>query len=190
MQAILNATHDPAYPAEVVVVVSDRPGAYALERAKQAAVPAYVVPWRQDPQEFGRRLADVLERHGAEWVCLAGFLRILDPEFVDRYRGRILNIHPALLPAFGGRGMYGERVHRAVLEAGVRESGCTVHFVTAEVDAGPVVAQARVPVYPGDTVESLAARVAEQEHRLYPDAIRKVVTGRVRFEDLVAKSGR
>lgn len=190
LQAILDASRHPDYPAEVVVVASDRPGAYALERAKRAGVPAYVVPWRKDPREFGRRLAEVLERHGAEWVCLAGFLRILDPEFVDRYRGCILNIHPALLPAFGGRGMYGERVHRAVLEAGVRESGCTVHFVTAEVDAGPVVAQARVPVYPDDTVESLAARVAEQEHRLYPEAIRRVVTGQVRFEDLVAKSGR
>lgn len=190
LQAILDASRHPDYPAEVVVVASDRPGAYALERAKRAGLPAYVVPWRKDPREFGRRLAEVLERHGAEWVCLAGFLRILDPEFVDRYRGRILNIHPALLPAFGGRGMYGERVHRAVLEAGVRESGCTVHFVTAEVDAGPVVAQARVPVYPSDTVESLAARVAEQEHRLYPEAIRRVVTGQVRFEDLAAKSGR
>lgn len=189
LQAILDATQDPDYPAEVVVVASDRP-AYALERAKRAGVPAYVVPWRKDPREFGRRLAEVLDRHGAEWVCLAGFLRILDPDFVDRYRGRILNIHPSLLPAFGGRGMYGERVHKAVLEAGVSESGCTVHFVTAEVDAGPVVAQARVPVFPDDTVESLAARVAEREHRLYPEAIRRVVTGQVRFEDLVAESGR
>lgn len=189
LQAILDATQDPDYPAEVVVVASDRP-AYALERAKRAGVPAYVVPWRKDPREFGRRLAEVLDRHGAEWVCLAGFLRILDPDFVDRYRGRILNIHPSLLPAFGGRGMYGERVHKAVLEAGVSESGCTVHFVTAEVDAGPVVVQARVPVFPDDTVESLAARVAEREHRLYPEAIRRVVTGQVRFEDLVAESGR
>lgn len=184
LQAILDATRDPDYPAEVVVVVSDRPQAYALERARKAGVPAYVVPWRRDPEDFGRRLAEVLESHGVEWVCLAGFLRILDPQFVDRYRGRILNIHPSLLPAFGGRGMYGERVHQAVLAAGERETGCTVHFVTAEVDAGPVVAQARVPVLPGDTVQTLAARVAEQEHRLYPEAIRRVVTGEVRFEQL------
>ncbi len=184
LQAILDASRDPDYPAEVVVVVSDRPGAYALERARQAGVPAYVVPWCKDPKEFGARLAEVLERHGAQWVCLAGFLRILDTEFVERYRGRILNIHPSLLPAFGGKGMYGERVHQAVLRAGVRESGCTVHFVTAEVDAGPVVAQVRVPVLPDDTVETLAARVAEQEHRLYPEAIRRVVTGEVRFEEL------
>ena len=184
LQAILDASRDPDYPAEVVVVVSDRPGVYGLERARQAGVPAYVVPWRRDPKEFGVRLAEVLERHRAQWVCLAGFLRILDPEFVERYRGRILNIHPSLLPAFGGKGMYGERVHQAVLQAGVRESGCTVHFVTAEVDAGPVVAQARVPVLPEDTAETLAARVAEQEHRLYPEAIRRVVTGEVRFEEL------
>ncbi len=185
LQAILDATRDPDYPAEVVVVVSDRSGAYALERARQAGVPAYVVPWRKDPREFGRRLAEVLEAHGAQWVCLAGFLRILPPEFVERYRGRILNIHPSLLPAFGGRGMYGERVHQAVLASGAVESGCTVHFVTEDVDAGPVVTQARVPVLPGDTVETLAARVAEQEHRLYPEAIRRVVTGQVRFEELV-----
>ncbi len=187
LQAILDATRDPDYPAEVVVVVSDRPQAFGLERARRAGVPAYVVEWGGDAAEFGRRLYRVLERHGAEWVCLAGFLRILDAEFVDRYRGRILNIHPSLLPAFGGRGMYGERVHRAVLASGARESGCTVHFVTAEVDAGPVVAQARVPVLPGDDVQSLAARVAEQEHRLYPEAIRRVVTGEVRFEERVAQ---
>lgn len=186
LQAILDATGAPGYPAEVVVVVSDRPGAYALERARQAGVPAYVVPWSRDPADFGRRLAEVLDAHQAEWVCLAGFLRILPPEFVQRYRGRILNIHPSLLPAFGGRGMYGERVHQAVLASGAVESGCTVHFVTEDVDAGPVVAQARVPVLPGDTVETLAARVGEQEHRLYPEAIRRVVTGQVRFDDLVA----
>jgi len=186
LQAILDATRAPEYPAEVVVVVSDRPGAYALERARQAGVPAYVVPWRRDPADFGRRLAEVLDAHQAQWVCLAGFLRILPPEFVQGYRGRILNIHPSLLPAFGGRGMYGERVHQAVLASGAVESGCTVHFVTEDVDAGPVVAQARVPVLPDDTVETLAARVAEQEHRLYPEAIRRVVTGQVRFDDLVA----
>ncbi|MER3456350.1 MAG: phosphoribosylglycinamide formyltransferase [candidate division GAL15 bacterium] len=192
LQAILDATQDPDYPAEVVVVVSDRPQAYALERARRAGVPAYVVPWGKDPAEAGCRVARVLEAHEVEWVCLAGFLRILDPQFVQRYRGRILNIHPSLLPAFGGRGMYGERVHRAVLASGATESGCTVHFVTAEVDAGPVVAQARVPVLPRDTVETLAARVAEQEHRLYPEAIWRVVTGQVRFEQLLTtprKSG-
>jgi len=190
LQAILDATAHPDYPGQVVVVVSDRKEAFGLERARRAGVPAYVVEWRRDASEFGRRLCRVLERHGAEWVCLAGFLRILDPEFVEAYRGRILNIHPSLLPAFGGRGMYGERVHRAVLASGAQESGCTVHFVTAEVDAGPVVARARVPVLPGDTVESLAARVAEQEHRLYPEAIRRVVTGEVRFEELAAQSRR
>ncbi|MCL6499732.1 MAG: phosphoribosylglycinamide formyltransferase [Firmicutes bacterium] len=186
LQAILDATRAADYPAEVVVVVSDRPGAYALERARQAGVPAHVVPWSRDPADFGRRLAEVLDAHQAQWVCLAGFLRILPPEFVQRYRGRILNIHPSLLPAFGGRGMYGERVHQAVLASGAVESGCTVHFVTEDVDAGPVVAQARVPVLPDDTVETLAARVAEQEHRLYPEAIRRVVTGQVRFDDLAA----
>ncbi len=190
LQAILDASAQPDYPAQVVVVISDRPEAVGLERARRAGVPAYVVPWSKDAKEFARQLHRILQRHGAEWVCLAGFLRILDSEFVDRYWGRILNIHPSLLPAFGGRGMYGERVHRAVLASGARESGCTVHFVTAEVDAGPVIAQVRVPVFPEDTVETLAARIAEQEHRLYPEAIRRVVTGEVRFEELLAQSRR
>jgi phosphoribosylglycinamide formyltransferase-1 len=170
----------------VSVVVSDRPGAYALERARRAEVPAYVVPRDAFPDRasFEREVIQVLERHGVEIVCLAGFLRVLSASFVDRFPGRILNIHPALLPAFGGKGMYGERVHRAVLASGATESGCTVHFVTADVDAGPVVLQATVPVLPDDTPASLAQRVAAQEHRIYPEAIR-IIAGRM----LVAGSG-
>ncbi|MDR5684339.1 MAG: phosphoribosylglycinamide formyltransferase [Armatimonadota bacterium] len=181
LQAILDASTDPDFPAEVVVVVSDRPGAYALTRARRAGVGAYVVPREafSDRASFEERITEILERHAVEVVCLAGFLRILSPVFVERFCGRILNIHPALLPTFGGKGMYGERVHRAVLASGVTHSGCTVHFVTADVDAGPVILQATVPVLPDDTAASLARRVAAQEHRIYPEAIR-IVARRVR----------
>jgi phosphoribosylglycinamide formyltransferase-1 len=179
LQAILNASADLRFPAEVAVVVSDRPGAYALERARRAGVPAYVVARDELPDRASleREIIRILERHEVEVVCLAGFLRVLSASFVDRFPDRILNIHPALLPAFGGKGMYGERVHRAVLASGATESGCTVHFVTADVDAGPVVLQATIPVLPDDTPASLAQRVAAQEHRIYPEAIRMVAEG-------------
>ncbi len=188
LQAILDACARPDYPAEVVVVVSDRPGAFALERARRAGVPAHVVDWSRfrNRAAFCRQLEAVLEPYRVDLVCLAGFLRILDAQFVATYRGRILNIHPSLLPAFGGKGMYGERVHRAVLEHGANITGCTVHFVTEEVDAGPIILQAEVPVLPTDTPETLAARVAQEEHRIYPEAIRRVALGEVRFEDFVA----
>ncbi|MDR5709204.1 MAG: phosphoribosylglycinamide formyltransferase [Armatimonadota bacterium] len=191
LQAILDACARPDYPAEVVVVVSDRPEAFALERARRAGVPAHVVDWSafRDREAFCRRLEAVLAPYRVDLVCLAGFLRILDARFVAAYRGRILNIHPSLLPAFGGKGMYGERVHRAVLASGARVSGCTVHFVTEAVDAGPIVLQAEVPVLPGDTPQTLAARVAQQEHRIYPEAIRRVALGEVRGEDVVARRG-
>jgi phosphoribosylglycinamide formyltransferase-1 len=186
LQAILDACVRPDYPAEVVVVVSDRPDAFALERARRAGVPAHVVDWSafRNRSTFCRQLEAVLEPYRVGLICLAGFLRILDPPFVAAYRGRILNIHPSLLPAFGGKGMYGERVHRAVLESGVRVTGCTVHFVTEEVDQGPIILQAEVPVLPGDTPRTLAARVAQEEHRIYPEAIRRVTLGEVRWEDL------
>ncbi len=188
LQAILDACAQPDYPAEVVVVVSDRPGAFALERARRAGVPTHVVDWSmfRNRAAFCRQLEAILAPYRVDLVCLAGFLRILDAQFVAAYRGRILNIHPSLLPAFGGKGMYGERVHRAVLESGARITGCTVHFVTEDVDAGPIILQAEVPVLPTDTPETLAARVAQEEHRIYPEAIRRVALGEVRFEDLVA----
>jgi len=177
LQAILDACADPEYPAQVVVVVSDRPGAYALERARRAGVSTHVVDWSayRARGPFCRALERVLEPYRVDLVCLAGFLRILDAAFVAAYRGRILNIHPSLLPAFGGKGMYGERVHRAVLASGAGVSGCTVHLVTEEVDRGPILLQAVVPVLPGDTPTTLAARVSEAEHRIYPEAIRSFV---------------
>jgi len=172
LQAILDASARGDLAAAVVLVVSDRPEVYALVRALNAGVPAHVVDRRErDQAQFEREIVALIETAQVELICLAGFVQILSADFVARFRDRILNIHPSLLPKHGGKGMYGERVHRAVLAAGDRESGCTVHVVTGETDAGPIIHQARVSVHPDDTPASLAARVATEEHRAYPTAI-------------------
>ena len=169
LQAILDATVAPGFPARVAVVVSDHEGAQALGRARARGVPAV---WL-NPKDFGDRaaydvaLAGVLEAHGVGLVCLAGFMRILGPAFVRAWAGRILNVHPALLPAFPGLA-----AQRQALAYGVRLAGATVHFVDEGVDTGPIVQQASVPVHPDDTEESLSARILVEEHRLYPEAIR------------------
>jgi phosphoribosylglycinamide formyltransferase-1 len=170
--------------AEVVLVVSNNPDAAALARAHRAGVPAAVVDHRgRSRQAFEAELAAVTDAHGVDLICLAGFLRILSPSFVGRYPHRILNTHPALLPAFGGKGMYGERVHQAVLAAGVAVSGCTIHLVDEVPDGGPIVAQATVPVLPGDTPATLAARVQAEERRLYPEVVRWWAEGRLVVRD-------
>ena len=147
---------------------------------RRAGIPALLVDHRGRGQEaFEADLAAAIDAHDADLICLAGFLRILSPAFVRRYAGRILNTHPALLPAFGGKGMYGERVHRAVLEADSTVSGCTIHIVDEIPDGGPIVAQTTVPVLEGDTPESLAERVKAAERRLYPEVIRRWAAGQV-----------
>jgi len=152
----------------------------ALERARRAGVPAILIDHRgRSVESFEADLFAVIDVHRAGLICLAGFLRILSPVFVRRYAGRILNTHPALLPAFGGKGMYGERVHRAVLDAGSAVSGCTIHIVNETPDGGPIVAQATVPVLPGDTPETLAERVKAEERRLYPEVVRRWAGGRI-----------
>ncbi len=175
-QALLEAMAAPGFPAQAVLVFSNRPGAGALGRAAAYGVPVEARDHRAYPtrEAFDAEVLGVLRAAGAELLCLAGYTRILTPAFVRAYAGRTLNIHPSLLPKFGGPGMHGLKVHEAVLRAGERESGATVHWVTEEVDAGSVVAQARVPVLPGDDAASLAARVLEAEHALYPRALRAV----------------
>jgi phosphoribosylglycinamide formyltransferase-1 len=157
----------PEAPARVVLVLSDRPDAGALERAREYGVPAEVL---SDPADAAQWLTQ-LERHRTELVVLAGYLKLVPAPVIARFRDRILNVHPALLPAFGGKGMYGPRVHRAVLASGARESGATVHLVDEAYDRGPVLAQVRVPVLPDDTPDRLAARVLDVEHRLLPAAV-------------------
>lgn len=175
LQSILDASRTGNLKdlAEVVLVASNKRDAFALERAKKAGVDALTL----EPKSFTSRagfyaaLIEEFEKRNVGLVCLAGFLLKVEPNLVQRYRGRILNIHPALLPKYGGPGMYGHHVHEAVLRAGETESGCTVHVVDEEFDHGPVLLQRKAPVLPGDDAQTLAARVLKEEHRLYPEAI-------------------
>jgi phosphoribosylglycinamide formyltransferase 1 len=175
MTALIEAAKASDYPADIVLVVSNRPNAPGLVRARAEGVPSVVVdhvPFGEDREAFERALDDTLRSHRVDLVCLAGFMRRLTPRFVQRWNGRMLNIHPSLLPQYKGL-----HTHRRALEAGIKEHGATVHFVVPEVDAGPIVAQERVPVHAGDTEETLAARVLEVEHRLYPRALRSLAEG-------------
>jgi phosphoribosylglycinamide formyltransferase 1 len=179
MTALIEAAQAKDYPAEIVLVVSNRPDAAGLERAREAAIATAVVdhrPFGKDREAFECALDEELRKRGIEIVCLAGFMRLLTSWFIGRWRGRILNIHPALLPEFKGLD-----THRRALEAGVKQHGATVHFVVEETDAGPVISQQSVPVLQGDTEATLAARVLEIEHRIYPEALRLVAEGRAKF---------
>jgi phosphoribosylglycinamide formyltransferase-1 len=163
---------------KIAVVVSDRAGAYALERARAAGLPALTetpnrgLPKPERRRELSLRIFSLAEEHGAGLIVLAGFLSILEGPILDAYAGRIINLHPSLLPKFGGPGMYGEKVHRAVLEAGETESGCTVHLVDAGTDSGSILLQRKVPVLPGDSAETLAARIHREEHTAIVEAVR------------------
>lgn len=171
MAALIEAAKDPAYPAEIVLVVSNRPEAAGLSTAKAAGIETAIVDHKAfaSREAFDAALNQRLEEARAEIVCLAGFMRVLTPVFVDRWAGRAINIHPSLLPALPGLD-----THARALALGLKEHGCTVHFLEPGVDQGVVISQAKVPVEPGDTLETLAARVLEAEHRLYPEALRLV----------------
>ena len=179
LQSLIDAARNPGYPAEIVLVISNVPGVHGLARAEAAGIPTAVVNHKDYAGRgpFEDALHDALTRAKAELVCLAGFMRLLTDGFVDRWHDRLINIHPSLLPAFKGI-----HVHERVVEAGVRVSGCTVHFVRPAMDEGPIVVQAAVPVQPGDDADTLAARVLVQEHRLYPLAVRLIAEGRARVD--------
>jgi phosphoribosylglycinamide formyltransferase-1 len=179
MSALIEAAKAKDYPAEIVLVVSNRLDAAGLARAREAAIATAVIdhrPFRDDREAFERALDDELREYRIDIVCLAGFMRLLTPWFITRWSGRILNIHPALLPEFKGLD-----THRRALAAGVKRHGATVHFVVEETDAGPIISQQSVPVLQGDSEETLAARVLEIEHRIYPEALRLVAEGRAKF---------
>ncbi len=179
MAALLDAARACDYPVHFALVVSNRPEAGGLDIACAAGVEAIAIDHKRykTREGFEAALHEALTLARAEIVCSAGFLRLFTPAFVAAWHGRLLNIHPSLLPAF--RGLH---PHAQALKAGVRISGCTVHFVSAEMDAGPIIAQAAVPVLPGDDEESLSARILAAEHRLYPAAVRLVASGAVRLE--------
>lgn len=179
MAALISAAREPDYPAEIIGIISNRADAAGLDIAGKAGFPTRTVlkADHPTPQAHDAAVGAALDELGAELVCLAGYLRLFTPQFVQRWEGRMINIHPSLLPLFRGLD-----THRKVLEAGLRVHGCTVHFVTAEVDAGPIIAQAAVPVELADSEDTLAARVLRAEHRLYPIALRMVAEGKVRME--------
>lgn len=180
LQALIDACAKPNYPAEIVTVISNRADAFGLQRAQKANIVSQVISHREfaTRQMFDEVLHETLDASGAEFICLAGFMRLLTPEFVKKWEGRILNIHPSLLPAFKGL-----HTHRAAIETGVRFAGCSVHFVSAELDSGPIIIQAAVPVLPEDTEETLAARVLAEEHRCYPEAVKLLCEGRLAIDN-------
>ncbi|GJE37909.1 phosphoribosylglycinamide formyltransferase [Methylobacterium persicinum] len=179
MVALAEAARDPSFPAEIVLVLSNDPGAEGLARAAALGIPTRAIDHRSYPDRatFDAAIDMALREAGADLICLAGFMRILTDGFVERWAGRMLNIHPSLLPLFKGT-----HTHAQALAAGVRLHGCTVHFVVPELDAGPIVAQAAVPVHEGDDPDSLAARVIVQERRLYPKALALVAGRRARLD--------
>jgi phosphoribosylglycinamide formyltransferase-1 len=184
LQAIIDACERRETKAQVAVVISANPEAGAVERARTHGIETLIVDPKQfaSADDYGRELLRLLQERQVDLVCLAGFMRKLPPLFIDAFRNRIMNIHPALLPAFGGQGMYGHHVHEAVITSGAKFSGVTIHFVDEEYDHGPIVLQAVVPVHDEDTPETLAVRVLEQEHKIYPQAIRLFAEGRLKVE--------
>ena len=179
MQAVIAACKSGRLAARPCVVICNNSGSGALDRAKREGIPHYHLSSKThpDPVQLDAAILDALLRHDVELVILAGYMRKLGSKTLERYRGRIINIHPALLPKFGGQGMYGARAHQAVLAAGEQETGVTIHLVDAEYDTGPIVAQCRVKVLADDTVESLAQRVLEREHSFLVETIGEIVSG-------------
>jgi phosphoribosylglycinamide formyltransferase 1 len=185
MVALIEAARAVDYPAAIVLVLSNNPDAAGLIYAREAGIATAVVdhrPFKENRAAFEQALGAQLKAQRVDLVCLAGFMRLFTPDFVRRWSGRMLNIHPALLPQFKGL-----HTHRRALEAGVREHGATVHFVVPEMDSGPIILQASIPLRDGDTEESLAERVLEVEHRIYPQALRMVAEGRTTLDTGAAR---
>ncbi len=180
LQAIIDAIENQTLPAEISAVISNRPDAYGLERAKTHGIATHVIDHTKyaDRQSFDKQLAQRIDHYQPDLVVLAGFMRILTDDFVNHYSGRMINIHPSLLPAYQGL-----NTHQRVLEDGCTEHGATVHFVIPKLDSGPIILQARIPVTTDDSVKTLQQRVHAIEHRLYPEAIRRIATGQVRFSN-------
>jgi phosphoribosylglycinamide formyltransferase-1 len=180
LQALIDATRDPSFPAEIVLVISNIAGVQGLERAEKAGIPTAVIPHKDYPtrEAFDEAIDAAHRKAGVELVCLAGFMRIITGWFVNQWLGKMINIHPSLLPAYPGL-----NTHKRALEDKMSEVGCTVHFVEEGMDTGPIILQAEVPVEPGDTEESLSARVLGFEHQIYPEAVRLIATGAVRYEN-------
>lgn len=183
LQAIIDACERGEIDGEVVAVISNVEGAYALERARKHRIPAFAFPHKgMTREEHEKDIIECLEQHQVDLVVLAGYLRMLTPLMFKKYAGRMMNTHPALLPSFGGDGMHGLHVHKAVIDRGCKVSGCTIHFVTEEVDGGQIILQKSVPVHEDDTPETLQERVLKEEHKLLPRAIQLFAQGKLKVE--------
>jgi len=191
LQAIIDAIKEGRLKAEIRAVISNNSGSGALRRAREEGLFGLHLSHKQfiAPEEFDQELLKVLGEREVELVCLAGYMKLLSPRVISAYRNRILNIHPALLPAFGGKRMFGQRVHQAVIEYGVKLTGVTVHIVDEKYDHGPIVLQRAIPVLENDDAESLSQRVLEVEHKLYPEAIGLFAEGRVKVEGRMVRIG-
>jgi phosphoribosylglycinamide formyltransferase-1 len=178
LQALIDACAKPDYPAKIVLVISNKADAYGLARAKNAGIATCVINHKEfaSREDFDKAMHEKIIASGAEFVCMAGFMRLLSGWFVDKWFNKLINIHPSLLPSFKG-----VDAHRQALEAGVKIAGCTVHFVRREMDAGPIIMQAAVAVLPGDTAELLSKRILEKEHECYVQSLRLIAGGQVRI---------
>jgi phosphoribosylglycinamide formyltransferase-1 len=180
LQALIDnfATNDTNNTNNVVIscVISDKPDVFALERAEQAGIPTEIVPKSAEQSDV---ILDICKKYNVQFIVCAGFLSILKGRLLSEYENRIINLHPALLPKYGGKGMYGEHVHQAVLAAGETESGCTVHYVTDKIDGGKIILQRKVPVLPDDTVDTLAERIHKEEHRAIVEAVKEITTNNI-----------
>jgi len=180
MQAMLKVAAAEHWPAQIAAVISNQPNAAGLDLARAAGIATSAINHRDYPdrEQFDAALAELIDQHSPDLIVLAGFMRILTPGFVNRFFGRLINIHPSLLPSFPGL-----RTHQQAIDAGVKVHGATVHFVTTELDHGPIISQATVPVLDDDTEDTLAARVLEQEHRIYPQAVRDLMSDTLKLVD-------
>ncbi|MFZ4691714.1 MAG: phosphoribosylglycinamide formyltransferase [Burkholderiaceae bacterium] len=180
MQAMLKVAAAEHWPAQIAAVISNQPNAAGLDVARAAGIATAAINHRDYPdrEQFDAALAELIDQHSPDLIVLAGFMRILTPGFVNRFFGRLINIHPSLLPSFPGL-----HTHQQAIDAGVKVHGATVHFVTAELDHGPIISQATVPVLDDDTEDTLAARVLEQEHRIYPQAVRDLMSDTLKLVD-------
>ncbi len=183
LQSIIDASENGRINAEVVLVISNIENAYALERARKHGIDAmFISDKKKKRRAHEEEMAEVIDRYNVDLIVLAGYLKMFTPFFIRRYHGKIINIHPALLPLFGGEGMYGQKVHKAALDLGVKVSGCSVHFVDESIDGGPIIAQKAVKIEEDDTPETLAERILKEEHILLPKAIQLFAEGRLRIE--------
>ena len=180
LKSLIDACKAEDFPAEIALVISNDTEAYGLIRAEEARVPNYVISHKEfsTRDHFDDTMAKKIKKYNVDLICLAGFMRILGDKLIDQWKNKIINIHPSLLPSFKGM-----NIHQRVIDSGVKFSGCTVHFVRCEMDSGPILLQAIVPVLPGDDAKTLAARILKQEHKVYPKAIKMIASGRVKIKN-------